>query len=475
MTEDWVVLKFGGTSVSGRPQWETISSLIRQRLNDGHRVAVVCSAVAGVTNALSALAENPGSLSRMRHIIDRHLQLSAELEVAPELWLEHAKSVLQRCTRALQLGVDYPAQAELLSLGEWLSTRVGAAFLGRQGPVDWVDSRSALIVEDEPQLSPVRRSLSAACKTGADPALRLRWQQLAPALITQGYVAGTRQGGTALLGRGGSDTSAALLAGRLQATALEIWTDVPGLFTADPRVVPQALQLLSLEYEEALEMAASGARVVHPRCIRAAAETLTPVVVRDTHSPQLRGTRIVAPSAARTGRRAGVKAITSQSGMAVMLLQNVDIRREVGFLARVFGVFQQHGVSIDLVSTSEATTTVALNQSANHLDTAAMNRLMTDLASHCKVTPYFDCVCVNLVGTQVRTALGKLHRALDFFDDHNLLMLSHSANDSCISLLVESAGHEQLIQKAHQALIPAAAAAPGDVFGPSWTTLKRVS
>ena len=104
-----------------------------------------------------------------------------------------------------------------------------------------------------------------------------RFEPLSPVLITQGYVARTRDGRTALLGRGGSDTSAALLAGRLGCSQLEIWTDVPGLFSTDPRLVPQARLLAELGYDEALEMAASGAKVVHPRCIRAAAATGTPM------------------------------------------------------------------------------------------------------------------------------------------------------------------------------------------------------
>jgi diaminopimelate decarboxylase/aspartate kinase len=288
-------------------------------------------------------------------------------------------------------------------------------------------------------------------------------------------LASTVDGRTALLGRGGSDTSAALLAGRLAASELEIWTDVPGLFSTDPRLEPQARLLAELAYDEALEMAASGAKVVHPRCIRAAAATRTPVLIRDTGRPGLAGTRITHPAKeADRAETRGVKAITCQKDMVVLLLQNIDTRREVGFLARVFDIFRRHGVSIDLVATSETTTTVALNGPANHLDEPALARLVDELRTQCTVKLYTHCVCVNLVGTAVRTALADLQSTMRFFDDHPLLMLSQSANDLCLSLLLNARDHELLLRRAHAVLIPSSTG-PGahqGVFGPSWQEIQ---
>jgi diaminopimelate decarboxylase/aspartate kinase len=467
MNTKWMVLKFGGTSVSGLPQWTAIADLMLQRLSAGYRVLLVCSAVAGVTNALSALAEEPGCEEKLAAILERHRRLAAELGVSATRWLEQAESMLLRCAKSLAAEDNYPAQAELLAIGEWLSTRIGAAFLQQFTAVSWVDAREALQVLDEPELSPARQWLSACCAPGVDADLQRRWEQLAPVVITQGFVASTSKGQTALLGRGGSDTSAALLAGRLHAFELEIWTDVPGLFSADPRLLPEARLLNELDYAEALEMAASGAKVVHPRCIRTAAATTTPVVIRDTARPQLAGTRIIATAASVHG----VKAITCQKGMVVLLLQNIDSRREVGFLARVFDIFRRHGLSIDLVATSETTTTVAINGPANHLDERALAALVTELQTQCTVNVHSDCVCINLVGSAVRTALARVQSTMHFFDDHPLLMLSQSANDLCLSLVMKTRDHEILLQTAHSKLIPSGPEVPAGIFGARWLEL----
>ena len=468
MNTKWMVLKFGGTSVSGLPQWTAIAALMLQRLSAGYRVLLVCSAVSGVTNALSALAEDPGCEEKLVAILERHRRLAAELGVSATRWLEQAESMLRRCARSLAAEDNYPAQAELLAIGEWLSTRIGAAFLQQFAAVSWVDVREALQVLDEPELSPARQWLSACCAPGVDADLQRRWEQLAPVVITQGFVASTSKGQTALLGRGGSDASAALLAGRLRAFELEIWTDVPGLFSADPRLLPEARLLNELDYAEALEMAASGAKVVHPRCIRTAAATTTPVVIRDTARPQLAGTRIIDTAASVHG----VKAITCQKGMVVLLLQNIDSRREVGFLARVFDIFRRHGLSIDLVATSETTTTVAINGPENHLDERALAALVTELQTQCTVNVFSDCVCINLVGSAVRTALARVQSTMRFFDDHPLLMLSQSANDLCLSLLIKAQDHEILLQRAHAMLIPAGPEVPAGVFGARWLEIQ---
>jgi diaminopimelate decarboxylase/aspartate kinase len=466
MSPDWVVLKFGGTSVAGKPQWQTIRDLLQLRLSENRKVLLVCSAVAGVTNLLTELADNPDE-SGFESILQRHFQLATELEVGCQEWLPDIRLRMQNCLQRLQEGGDPAARADLLACGEWLSTRIGAAYLRHFMPVDWLDIRQHLIARSEPELSPARQWLSASCQAGSDKVFRHHCEALQPVVVTQGYIAANPEGATVLLGRGGSDTSAALLAGRLDADRVEIWTDVPGLFSADPRLVGDARLLEDLEFAEALEMAAAGAKVVHPSCIRAAAETGTPIHIRDTHRPLLSGTRIHS----QAENRAGVKTITCQQGMLVLLLEKIDNRREVGFLASVFGVFRQRGISIDLVATSETTTTVALNRSANLLDDALLSTLVQDLGRYCTVQVYADCVCINLVGRSVRTALAQLQSSMTYFDERALLMLSQSANDLCLSLLLPEGDHAFFVQQLHEELIIGNAA--GTNFGASWQVLQR--
>jgi diaminopimelate decarboxylase/aspartate kinase len=469
VANQWIVLKFGGTSVAGRSQWETIAALARARQAEGARVLLVCSAVAGVTNRLAALAATPDSQPLLAELLEIHRELSRQLEVAERHWLPAAEARLEKCLQNLGKEAHPSSQAALLAMGEWICTRIAARFLAKQFEVSWVDVREALEVVPGKDQSPARQWLSASCPAGEDKALNERWSNLAGVLITQGFVAGTREGGTALLGRGGSDTSAALLGGRLGALQVEIWTDVPGLFSADPHLIREARLLRELDYAEALEMAASGAKVIHPRSIRAVGATETHLLIRDLNRGHLAGTRIGGPRASGEG----VKTITCQENMAVLLLQNLDARQQVGFLAGVFDVFRRRGISIDLVATSETTTTVAINCAANLLGVNELRGLAKALGALCKVEVFADCVCVNLVGHGARTALSRLREVMVFFDDHPLLMLSQSANDLCLSLLVRSGDHEALLRGAHDALIPAGAAPPGSVYGESWEQLEE--
>lgn len=471
VSEKWIVLKFGGTSVAGREQWETIGSIAGARRAEGFRVLLVCSAVAGVTNRLGDLARQPDSPCLKDELLAVHKKLASELDVDESQWLQEADSRLRLCLENL---VDESAprnRAALLALGEWMSTRIGCCFLAQQMDARWVDARDALETLPEKDLSPARQWLSATCSAAVAPDLVESWSQLSPVLVTQGFVARTPKGETALLGRGGSDTSAALLAGRLDASRLEIWTDVPGLFSADPRLISEARLLREVGYAEALEMAASGAKVVHPRSIRAAAATRTPVVIRDLNRRAVAGTRI----GLQDSPQPGIKTVTCQEQMAVILLQNLDARFAVGFLADVFDTFRKRGISVDLVATSETTTTVAINCESNHLGDDDLDGLAEVLAIHCKVRMFKDCICVNLVGRGARTALSRLHPVMEFFDDHPLLMASQSANDLCLSLLVEREGHELLLRGAHQALIPSDHESQDQGFGPSWRQIQSLS
>jgi diaminopimelate decarboxylase/aspartate kinase len=468
VAEKWLVLKFGGTSVAGRRQWETIASIVRARRSDGYRVLLVCSAVSGVTNLLETLPEQLESETPLAEILQIHCDLAEQLRVNFDYRLAEAEQHIRHCLEQIANTPGPEWKAALLATGEWLSTRLGAQFLQQSLDVDWVDARDVLEVLPEPDRSPARQWLSATCEPGRDRKLSGRWMDLKPVLVTQGFVARTGQGKTALLGRGGSDTSAALLAGRIGAEKLEIWTDVPGLFSADPRQLPQARLLREVDYAEALETAAGGARVIQSRCIRAASATATPIMIRDIHRRQAGGTRISDKASASTG----AKTITSQHNMAVILLENLDVRHQVGFLAQVFEIFRRLGISVDLVATSETTTTVAINREANHLGTNELQTLVSELAERCSVRLFDNCVCVNLVGRGVSTSLARLQSTMAHFEQHPLLMLSQSANDLCLSILVNEGGQDSLLRSAHDALIPAKDRGPEDVFGDSWQQIQ---
>lgn len=454
----WVVLKFGGTSVAGPEQWEAIARLAAARADTGRRVLLVCSALAGITDALQELVDSPAEPSDpILDILQRHEELARGLRVASQDLLDDARQFLHHEHEALHANHHPAHQAALLGIGERLSTRIGARFLGQRLDAEWVDARDALEVLPEPEGAESRAWLSARCAAGPSPALQAQWSARSPVLVTEGFVARSADGRTALLGRGGSDTSAALLAGRLQAGAIEIWTDVAGLFSADPRREPAARLLPALGYAEALELAASGARVVHPRCIRAAAEVGIPIEIHDLARPDATGTRI---GAGIPPGPEGIKAVTRQDGVLVMLLENSDTRQQVGFLARVFEIVSRRGVSVDLVATSETTTTIAIDKAANHLAAGAAERLAEALEEVCRVRWFDDCSCVNLVGRGARMALARLGPAVASFEDWPLFMLSQSANDLSISLLVSAEHAPELCARLHATLIAAGGEGP---------------
>jgi len=214
--------------------------------------------------------------------------------------------------------------------------------------------------------------------------------------------------------------------------------------------------------------------VVHPRCIRAASECDLPILIRDIRRPGLDGTRIAADRGALrdSADMQGAKAVTRQDGMLVMLLENLDTRRHVGFLAWVFGVISELGISIDLVATSETTTTLAINGVDNHLDRRLIELMSGQLSERCKLRLFPDCCCVNLVGRGVRTVLARLGTSADTFREWPLLMLSLSANDMCLSFLVHPGHAGGLLHDLHEQLVLNGANGTHPVFGPAWNELS---
>jgi bifunctional diaminopimelate decarboxylase / aspartate kinase len=240
---EWVVLKFGGTSVATAESWAVIRDLLRSRLDEGLRPVVVHSAVAGISSQLDGLLEQvatgeQGDLARP--IIERHEALAEELGVDAQAILGSYFAELEQLIAGVRLvrEVSHRVHAKVMALGELMATTLGAAWLQQQGiNVHWHDARNTLCSHDLPGGSERASFLSASCGFDADPHLQSEFNALDGVILTQGFIARNNRNETVLLGRGGSDTSAAYFAARLAAQRLEIWTDVPGMFSADPRAV----------------------------------------------------------------------------------------------------------------------------------------------------------------------------------------------------------------------------------------------
>ncbi len=363
--------------------------------------------------------------------------------------------------------LDDRVRARIMAMGELLATSIGAAFLNAQGiATDWVDAREVLSAERRESATEKAGYLSATCDFAPDGALQAAWRSRGRVIITQGFIAANAAGETVLLGRGGSDTSAAYFAAKLAASRLEIWTDVPGMFSANPRDVPSARLLRSLHYDEAQEIASNGAKVLHPRCVMPVRQYGIPLHVYATQAPGLEGTVIsadVADSAAQ------VKAIAIKKGITLVSMESPGMWHQVGFLADAFQVFKQQGLSVDLISTSETNVTVSLDPAANTLDASAVERLTAALGEICRVEVLGPCASLSLLGHKIRGILPQLGAAFELFQDQNIYLVSQAANDLNFTFVIDEAEGDRLVHQLHERLIQRIGS--DKVLGPTWLQL----
>jgi diaminopimelate decarboxylase/aspartate kinase len=468
----WIVLKFGGTSVSSLDTWRNIAAVVRARLAGGARVLVVHSAVSGITDRLEKLlaaALGGAHEPLLTSIEERHRALADELGISVSAELNEYFAQLRQMASgiALMSEVSDRTRARVLASGELMATELGARFLKAQGiEASWWDARTGLKAAPRAAASARANFLSATCEFAPEPALQRQLAACPGVIVTQGFIASDAAGDTVLLGRGGSDTSAAYFAAKLAALQLEIWTDVPGMFSANPRHTPQARLLRSLHYDEAQEIASSGAKVLHPRCILPAKSQQIPIVVYATQCPQIEGTHI---SADGGDGAAQVKAVCMKKGITLVSLDSPGMWHEVGFLADAFQVFKRHGLSVDLISTSETNVTVSLDPAANSLDPQVIEQLAADLSQLCRAQVIGPCASVSLVGRNIRAILHRLGEAFELFAEQRIYLVSQAANDLNFTFVVDEDQGDRLVNELHERLIePVRADA---ILGPTWQQL----
>jgi diaminopimelate decarboxylase/aspartate kinase len=466
----WVVVKFGGTSVSSLANWRNIALVVKRRLESGNRVLVVHSAITKITDGLERLlaASVAGKPDEpLKAIEDRHQQLTTELGLPVSPQLQGYFDELRQMANGIALVRELSdrTRARVMANGELMATEIGARFLKSQGiDVTWMDAREMLAAEDR-GASAKASVLSATCSFAPDAALEQRLDGATPVVITQGFIARDSDGNTCLLGRGGSDTSASYLGAKIRARAIEIWTDVPGMFSANPRATPAARLIRALHYDEAQEIATSGAKVLHPRCLLPARQYQIPLYVYATQTPDLEGTLISGESAPG----AHVKAVCNRNGITLISLDSPGMWHQVGFLADAFAVFKEHGMSVDLVSTSETNVTVSLDPAANTLDGELLGKLQRDLSRLSNVRVIGPCASVSLVGRNIRAILHKLGDAFALFEEQKVYLVSQAANDLNFTFVVDENQGDRLVEQLHDLLIRPL---PGDpVLGPTWEQL----
>ncbi|HET6545869.1 MAG TPA: bifunctional aspartate kinase/diaminopimelate decarboxylase [Rhodanobacteraceae bacterium] len=472
----WIVVKFGGSSVSTRDRWDTIERAVREHRAAGRRVLIVVSALSGVTDRLKTITDlraDPVECRALRQSIDDdHRRLQGELGLHDCTVIDERLAELDRLTAdARRADAPLAWQTEILALGELLSSALGVACLNARGlTTHWLDARDHLRTRTLPNHNAWSRYLSGSVAARADPALAHALAARGEIFMTQGFIARNDADETVVLGRGGSDTSAAYFGVLLDAECVEIWTDVPGLFSANPRQVPGARLLRCLDYEEAQEISTTGARVLHPRCLDPLREARVPLLIKDTARPSLPGTAIGTATPTTTP---SVKAISARKGIVLVSMETVGMWQQVGFLADVFEQFRRHGLSVDLIGSAETNVTVSLDPVENLVDSDVLSALAADLAKVCRVKVIAPCAAITLVGRGMRAMLHRLSAVLAEFGTLDVHLISQSSNNLNLTFVVDEALVDDLVPRLHALLIRAQALRVDDtaLFGPSWAEL----
>ena len=476
MTENasprWRILKFGGSSVSSLETWQAIGARVQHTLDEGAQPFVVVSALSGVTDLLEAqlseaTAQRPEAL--VAALQARHAGLLTDLDL-PENLLDMHWDDLLTLLQDPQLGHSPAVAARLMAQGEIWTSIMGAAFLTEPArDIQWIDSQSLLVATTPSTHSANQQYLAASCDVHPHPERSAQLSAQATGYIMPGFSAKDAQGQTVLLGRGGSDTSAALVAALLDAERVEIYSDVPGLFSADPLRIPTARLLKMVSYREAQELAAMGAQAIHPHALSPLRTHDIPLWLGQTTRPDIEGTEI---SSKARDHGAQVKAIVQRRHIALISLEDIGMWQQVGFLADVFAEFKKLGLSVDQISTSESNVTLTLDLKANVADESDIETLIDRLKKHCTVEWVPECACVSLVGLGIRTILHRLGPALEVFEQRRIFQVAQAANDLNLTFVVEARHADRLVQQLHQQVIPGGVG--GDsVFGPTWEKLFK--
>ena len=452
-----IVVKFGGTSVGSAEAIDRAASIVRGRMPG--RPLVVVSAMAGVTNALLAIAEQAarghlvGAVRGVEVLRERHLAavqaLVPDAGTAGELAAELSATFdeLARLAEALSvLGYLTPRSLDAIAAqGELLSSQlVTAAFCARGIPAELVDPRQVMVTDDHFQRAePQVEAIAEAAREHVLPILR---DGRVP--VTGGFVGATREGVTTTLGRGGSDFSASLLGAALQADAIEIWTDVDGMLTADPRTVPDARLIARIRFDEASELASFGAKVLHPSTITPAVRRGIPVHVYNSMRPEGTGTLITSDAPRRA-----VSAIAARSATTVLKLRSARMLLAHGFLRTVFDVFDRHRTSIDVIATSEVSLSLTLDDPAN------LEQLLVDLRALGDVSVERGRGIVSVVGAGLTDDARALARAFAALGGRRVHMASVSATGINLTLVVDADQVAPAMQALHDEFFGAGASA----------------
>jgi aspartate kinase len=445
-----IVMKFGGTSVGSAERIRALAERVRERL--ARRPVVVVSAFSKVTDLLVrgaqlALARDSDYEGIVTEVLDRHRREIAELVPhgpARERLLAHVEATTSEL-RALYTGVYHLAELTARTLdaisgiGERLSYEVVAAALDAAGlRTQAVDARGVIVTDETfGRATPLMEETTTAAARALRPLLDA---QVVPVL--PGFIGSTRKGVATTLGRGGSDWSAAVIGAALGVEEIQIWTDVDGMMTVDPRLVPSARVIPEVSFDEAAELAYFGAKVLHPATIKPAVERGIPVRILNSLNPAAPGTLISGRLGGDEGHEP--RAIAFKKGIAVILIAQPRMLMAYGFVARVFEVFDRHRTPVDLIATSEVSISLTVD------DPQAVPAVEDELTKLGEVEVLREMAIVSVVGRGFSRHPGLAARVFQTLREVNVVMISFGASDVNFSFVVAQKDAERAVRLLHQ-------------------------
>jgi len=441
-----IVMKFGGTSVGSAERIRVLTERVRER--HGRGPVVVVSAFSGVTDELirgaeRSLESDADVRSLVAPILKRHEEAIEDLIPAGELrarLLQHVRGVVAE-VEARYSGIQALRELTRRTLdavagaGEKMCFMIVSSALAVSGlPAQAIggflvtdDTFGEALPEVEGTRARIQEHVVPIVKGGGIP-------------VVPGFVGSTEEGVATTLGRGGSDFSAAIIGALLPAEEIQIWTDVDGMMTVDPRVVTGARSIPEVSFDEAAELAYFGAKVLHPATIKPAVEKGIPVIVRNSLNPAFPGTRI--SGRAKQGGD-GPRAIAFKKGITVLLISQPRMLMAFGFVARVFEVFNRYRTSVDLIATSEVSISLTVD------DTERLSGIRKELEALGEVSVFPGMAIVSLVGSGFMRTAGLAARIFKALQTINVGMISFGASDVNIALVVAGTEVEPAVKLLH--------------------------
>jgi aspartate kinase len=465
-----VVMKFGGTSVADQNAIERLISIVRaqrqadaqQEGGDARGPIVVVSALAKVTDRLLGIAANAGAgdlegaNTNLRELRQRHITVSKAITDAVHReqtieFLDREFDGLERIVQALAVLREVSPRwlDAIAATGEILSSRIVAAALTSHGLLaSWIDARRTVVTDGEfTAAAPLFAETTASLMTNVDPPLAA-----GRIPVMGGFVGATREGVTTTLGRGGSDYSAAIIGACLGAGEIQIWTDVDGMLTADPRLVPDPYVVPHLSFAEASELAYFGAKVLHPATIQPAVSRNIPVRILNSHRPHARGTLITGhrPESSRP-----LTAIASKSGVSVVSITSTRMLMAHGYLRRLFEVFERWKTPVDVVTTSEVTVSVTVD------DRRRLPAIVEALSQFAEVDAEHDMAIVCVVGEALQTDPQLIGQVLQGVGEIPMRLVSQAAARSNVTFVIREGDLPIALRRLHDRFFAPVAAPAG--------------